>query len=134
MENLHYSMTSKLYKIRLLLFRYKLEMTYNTKNNTVTRTLLHFHEEINWRKIQHHKKQENIYISCSNEFSSYFTISPWITIWMMFCPGNMIITSKFDEMDTFCSIWTKCNCGFIFDTKAMFWCNGAASLVAGAWS
>ena len=55
-------MTSKLYKIRLLLFRYKLEMTYNTKNNTVTRTLLHFHEEINWRKIQHHKKQENIYI------------------------------------------------------------------------
>lgn len=37
-------------------------MTYNTKNNTVTRTLLHFHEEINWRKIQHHKKQENIYI------------------------------------------------------------------------
>ena len=54
------------------------------------------------------------YLSCINLFSSYLTLSPWITIWMKFCPGNMIITSEFDESVVFCSIWTKCDkCIFI---------------------
>ena len=33
---------------------------------------------------------------------------------------NMIITSKFDETGTVCSIWTKCDCVKIFDINVCF--------------
>ena len=69
--------------------------------------------------------QVSKYISCINEFSSYLTLSPWITIWMKFCPGNMIITSKFDETGTFCSIWTKCDSSLIFSLFVMSFASGA---------
>ena len=51
-------------------------------------------------------------VSCINEFSSYLTLSPWITIWMKFCPRNNLSTSEIDESFVFCSIWTKCDCSF----------------------
>ena len=64
-------------------------------------------------------------VSCINEFSSYLTLSPWIMNWMKFCPGNMIITSKFDETGTVCSIWTKCDSSLIFSLFVMSFASGA---------
>ena len=43
-------------------------------------------------------------------------------------------TSEFDETGKVCTIWTKCDCVYFFDIEALFWYNGAASLVVGAWS
>ena len=71
---------------------------------------------------------------CINLYSSYLTLSPWITIWMKFCPRKMIITSEFDESGVLCGIWKKCVCVYFFDINVLFWCNGAASLVVGGWS
>ena len=54
--------------------------------------------------------------------------------WMPNSLVNMMSTSEFDETGKVCSIWTKCDCVYFFDIEALFWYNGAASLVVGAWS
>ena len=54
--------------------------------------------------------------------------------WMPNSLVNMMSTSEFDETGKVCSEWTKCNCVFLLDIWSLFWCNGTASLVVGAWS
>ena len=76
----------------------------------------------------------NIYIRHSNLFYRNAIDSPLTAIWMWFCPGNMMSTSEFDGTGKVCSIWTNCDCVYFFDIEPLFWCNGTASLVVGAWS
>ena len=39
-----------------------------------------------------------------NDFTSYYRYTSITKEWMSNCPGNMIITSKFDESGVLCSI------------------------------
>ena len=58
------------------------------------------------------------YFSCINLFS--FVFVPLTPIWMKFCLRNMMSSSEFDESGVLCSIWTKCDCVYFFDTKLCF--------------
>ena len=58
------------------------------------------------------KLELKTWLVVSTNFFCYLKLSLLIAIWMKFCPGNMIITSKFDETSKFCSICTKCDHGF----------------------
>ena len=74
------------------------------------------------------------YISCIRNSSFDICQTSWTNKSMA---NNLLIhfcTSKLNCNSLSCSIWRFNSSVYFFWHEALFWCNGAASLVVGAWS